>query len=183
MGIVERLRKSMRASDICNEAADEIERLRTELDLCKPHPNCDQGCMLSCQQEANYAKKLEKELAELREKLNYATAVIEQRNGEITNFLAALQHEKDAAEAYKAEADALRKDAERYRWLRIKGLQRAWVSLGTDCDGDNFADFKCEFRVPEPPNLPYEDDEGLEWADKDFDASIDAAIQSSEVKK
>ena len=74
------------------------------------------------------------------------------------------------------QRDELLADAERYRWLRIHGLQRAWVSLGTDCDGENFADFKCEFKVPEPPNLPYEDDEGLEWADKDFDAAIDAAI-------
>lgn len=31
-------------------------------------------------------------------------------------------------------------------------------------------------------NLPYEDDEGLEWADKDFDAAIDAAISTSKVK-
>lgn len=78
------------------------------------------------------------------------------------------------------ENEGLRKDAERYRWLRTSGLQRAWVYLGTDCDGDNFAEFKCEFRVPEPPNLPYEDDEGLEWADKDFDAAIDAALATKE---
>lgn len=67
--------------------------------------------------------------------------------------------------------------AERYRWLRTHGLQRAWVSLGTDFEGDNFASFRCEFNLPEPPNLPYEDDEGLPWADKDFDAAIDAAIK------
>ena len=73
-------------------------------------------------------------------------------------------------------ADVAR-DAERYRWLRTHGLQRAWVSLGTDFEGDNFASFRCEFNLPEPPNLPYEDDEGLQWADKDFDAAIDAAIE------
>lgn len=67
-------------------------------------------------------------------------------------------------------------DAARYRWLRTHGLQRAWVSLGTDFEGDNFASFRCEFNLPEPPNLPYEDDEGLQWADKDFDAAIDAAL-------
>ena len=76
------------------------------------------------------------------------------------------------------QRDELLSDAQRYRWLRIHGLQRAWVSLGTDCDGENFAEFKCEFKVPEPPNLPYEDEEGFEWADKDFDAAIDAAIAS-----
>ncbi len=64
-----------------------IERLRAELALCKPHPDCDQGCMLSCKMEADYAKNLEAECHALR---------------------AALQHEKDVAEAYKAEADALR---------------------------------------------------------------------------
>ena len=72
-------------------------------------------------------------------------------------------------------ADVAR-DAERYRWLRTHGLQRAWVSLGTDFEGDNFASFRCEFNLSEPPNLPYEDDEGLPWADKDFDAAIDAAM-------
>ena len=76
----------------------------------------------------------------------------------------------------EAPADVAR-DAERYRWLRTHGLQRAWVSLGTDFEGDNFASFRCEFNLPEPPNLPYEDDEGLPWADKDFDAAIDAAIE------
>lgn len=55
------------------------------------------------------------------------------------------------------------RDAERYRWLRTHGLQRAWVSLGTDFEGDNFASFRCEFNLPEPPNLPYEDDEGYPW--------------------
>ncbi len=84
--------------------------------------------------------------------------------------------------AVERQRDDLKAEAHRYQWLRIHGLQRAWVSLGTDCDGQNFADFKCEFKVPEPPNLPYEDDEGLEWADKDFDAAIDAAISTSKVK-
>ncbi len=78
-----------------------------------------------------------------------------------------------------AEQEKVNQDAERYRWLRIHGLQRAWVSLGRDCDGKNFAEFKCEFKVPAPPNLPYEDDEGLEWADKYFDAAIDAAIAAA----
>ena len=76
---------------LCNE----IERLRAELALCKPHPDCDRSCMLSCQQEADYAEKLEKELAALR--------------NEIERLQAALQHEKDVAETYKAEAEALRK--------------------------------------------------------------------------
>ena len=84
--------------------------------------------------------------------------------------------------AMTAERDDLKAEAHRYQWLRIHGLQRAWVSLGTDCDGKNFAYFKCEFKVPEPPNLPYEDEEGLEWADKDFDAAIDAAISTSKAK-
>jgi hypothetical protein len=38
---------------------------------------------------------------------------------EIMRLRAAVQHEKDVDEAYKAEADALRKDADRYRWLRV----------------------------------------------------------------
>jgi len=81
-----------------------------------------------------------------------------------------------AAQQPEPPADVAR-DAARYRWLRTHGLQRAWVSLGTDFEGDNFASFRCEFNLPEPPNLPYEDDEGLQWADKDFDAAIDAAIE------
>lgn len=86
----------------------------------------------------------------------------------------------DRIEQIEAERDELKADAMRYRWLKIHGLQRAWISLGTDCDGENFVDFKCEFKVPEPLNLPYEDDEGLEWADKDFDSAIDAAIAKGE---
>ena len=54
--------------------------------------------------------------------------------------------------AVERQRDDLKAEAHRYQWLRIHGLQRAWVSLGTDCDGQNFADFKCEFKVPEPPN-------------------------------
>lgn len=77
----------------------------------------------------------------------------------------------------RLDLEAAERDAKRYRWLLRNGLQRAWVSLGADCRGDNFAEFKCEFRVPEPPNLPYEDDEGLQWADDDFNAAIDAAMQ------
>ena len=92
-----------------------------------------------------------------------------------------LSHEAaDRIEQLEAERDELKADAMRYRWLKIHGLQRAWISLGTDCDGENFVDFKCEFKVPEPLNLPYEDDEGLEWADKDFDSAIDAAIAKGE---
>ena len=78
----------------------------------------------------------------------------------------------------QAEREEINQDAERYRWLRTHALQRAWVSLGTDCDGENFVDLRCEFKVPEPPNLPYEDDEGLEWSDKDFDSAIDTAIRA-----
>ena len=37
---------------------------------------------------------------------------------EIDRLQAAVQHEADVAEAYKADADALRNDAERYRLLR-----------------------------------------------------------------
>ena len=37
---------------------------------------------------------------------------------EIDRLQAAMQHEKDVAEAYKAEAEAMRKDADRYRILR-----------------------------------------------------------------
>lgn len=78
----------------------------------------------------------------------------------------------------QAEQEEINQDAERYRWLRTHALQRAWVSLGTDCDGENFVYLRCEFKVPEPPNLPYEDDEGLEWSDKDFDSAIDTAIRA-----
>ena len=78
----------------------------------------------------------------------------------------------------QAEREEINQDAERYRWLRTHALQRAWVSLGTDFDGENFVDLRCEFKVPEPPNLPYEDDEGLEWSDKDFDSAIDTAIRA-----
>lgn len=99
----------------------------------------------------------------------------ETRHGEVLREALRIMAERDKAEKQR---DELLSDAQRYRWLRIHGLQRAWVSLGTDCDGENYAQFKCEFKVPEPTNLPYEDDEGLEWADKDFDVAIDAAIAS-----
>jgi hypothetical protein len=66
------------------------------------------------------------DLAEIKSRINPAYA---DRRGsesherkmlcdEIERLRAALRHEKDVAEAYKAEADALRKDAERYRLLR-----------------------------------------------------------------
>lgn len=78
-----------------------------------------------------------------------------------------------------ADREQCERDAARYKWLRTHGLQRAWVSLSTDCCGENFAKFKCEFDVPEPPNLPYEDDECLQWTDADFDAAIDAAMKEN----
>lgn len=80
--------------------------------------------------------------------------------------------------AFEDGRQADKADAERYRWLRTHGLQRAFVSLGTDCDGDNFVNLRCEFKVTEPLDLPYEDDEGFEWEDKDFDAAIDEAIRA-----
>lgn len=58
--------------------------------------------------ESHERKQLCDEIERLREKLNYANAVIEQRNGEITSLRAALQHEADVAESYKAEADEVR---------------------------------------------------------------------------
>jgi predicted RNase H-like nuclease (RuvC/YqgF family) len=77
--------------------------------------------MLSCQQEANYAEKLEKELAALRNEIDRLTACLKKANSQTEHFerewylrgdeverlQAALQHEKDVAEAYKAEADEI----------------------------------------------------------------------------
>lgn len=122
------------------------------------------------------------EIESLRQKLVTITNKLENASATADAFQNVIQQADEDIGILRRQRDELLTDAERYRWLRIHGLQRAWVSLGTDCDGENFADFKCEFKVPEPPNLPYEDDEGLEWADKDFDAAIDAAISTSKVK-
>lgn len=67
----------------------------------------------------------------------------------------------------------LQKDAERYQWLRDHGFRFANVDLGTDCNGDNFVELKITFRIPELPNLPYEDEE---WTGTEIDLAIDAAI-------
>ena len=67
---------------------------------------------------------------------------------------------------------------------RTHPLQRLGARLTELLDEDQWAE--CEALLLEagivPANLPYEDDEGLEWADKDFDAAIDAAISTSKVK-
>ncbi len=72
-----------------------------------------------------------------------------------------------------AQDEAVRRDAERYRWLRDRGFAHADVSLGTDCDGDNFVGYRITFNLPEPTHNKFEDDE---WEADDIDAAIDAAI-------
>lgn len=69
--------------------------------------------------------------------------------------------------------EAVRRDAERYRWLRDHGFQHAVVYLGTDFDGDNFVSYRIDFHLPEPAHMKFEDDE---WDTADVDAAIDAAI-------
>jgi len=113
-----------------------------------------------------------REIKHLRNRLENERATVEA-------FQKVIQQADEDIGVLRRQRDELQADAQRYRWLRIHGLQRAWVSLGTDCDGQNFVSLRCEFKVPEPPNLPYEDDEALEWADKDFDAAIDAAIAAA----
>ncbi|RMI00494.1 hypothetical protein [Stutzerimonas nitrititolerans] len=89
-----------------------------------------------------------------------------------------LASDHDAAiEALLAERDALKKDAERYRWLRDRGFSHADVSLGTDCDGDNFVGYRITFNLPEPAHNKFEDDE---WEADDIDAAIDAALQGEQ---
>lgn len=73
--------------------------------------------------------------------------------------------------------DALRQDAERYRWLRDHGFQHAVVCLGTDLDGDNFVSYRIDFNLPEPAHMKFEDDE---WGTADVDAAIDAAMRKEE---
>ena len=65
------------------------------------------------------------DLAEIKSRINptyadlHGTASNERKQlcNEIERLQAVAQHEKDVAEAYKAEADALRKDAERLDFL------------------------------------------------------------------
>ncbi len=64
--------------------------------------------------------------------------------------------------------------ANRYFYLRDEGLMRASnVDLGTDCHKGNCVYFRPTFCIPEPVDLPYEDEE---WSIADLDAAIDAAI-------
>lgn len=74
------------------------------------------------------------------------------------------------------EIEQLRVDAERYRWLRDKGFKFANVDIGTDCDGENFVEFKSSFRLLDMPDCPYEDGD---WTTAQIDASIDAAIKNT----
>ena len=73
----------------------------------------------------------------------------------------------------EAAVEAMRRDAERYRWLRDSGFKFADVDLGADSDGDNFVGYRIKFHVPEPAHSKFEDDE---WGPSDIDAAIDAAL-------
>ena len=84
-----------RAEEFCNE----IARLRAELALCKPQPECDLDLM-------NIIGHI---IMASNARRSAQIAIGELDDGEITRLQAAVQHERDAAEAYKAEADNLRK--------------------------------------------------------------------------
>lgn len=71
-----------------------------------------------------------------------------------------------------AENEALRADADRYRWLRDEGFAFADVDLGIDQDGDSLVSYRIRFHLPEPANSKFDDDE---WTGHDIDAAIDAA--------
>lgn len=87
------------------------------------------------------------------------------------------KHRQSEVQQLPAEVEALRKDAERYRWLRNHGFEHATVDLGTDCGGDNFVAYRITLRLPEPAHSRYEDDE---WEAADIDAAIDAAIKATQ---
>lgn len=53
--------------DACIALADEVRRLRGDLDLLKPDRRCDAGRLLSCKIEADYIKTVEAERDALRE--------------------------------------------------------------------------------------------------------------------
>lgn len=97
------------------EAADEIARLRAEIDNIK---------------QVEFPRRVEKVADGWRNKSDRAEA-------EIARLRAQAQHEADCAEAYKAEADRLRDenaklraDAERYRWLRDSAEAWDWEMIG-----------------------------------------------------
>lgn len=85
--------------------------------------------------------------------------------------------EMEKGNQLRAEVEGLRKDAERYRWLRDEGFAHADVSLGTDCDGENFVSYRISFHLPETAHGKFEDDD---WSSADVDAAIDAALAAKE---
>ena len=92
------------------EAADTIERLRSELELIKSDL-CNTQVAFNDWKVAHSTIHLEAENERLKQSLS--------------DTVAALQASEKSNEILKAERDALREDAERYRWLR--GQLLFWV--------------------------------------------------------
>jgi hypothetical protein len=76
-------------------------------------------CRLKCNSHGEDGKWAYDEIVSLRKARDQLIEQFKTVLDENKTLKSALQHEVDVAEAYKAEADSLRKDAERYRWLRV----------------------------------------------------------------
>lgn len=58
------------ASEIeINSLKERVVELEADLELLKPHPKCDMGCMLSCNTEGNAIRELQADNKRLREEL------------------------------------------------------------------------------------------------------------------
>lgn len=144
----------------------------------KPDPLCQQAAAelrrLSAENEALQRKLQEQALQALTNSTENAELLAERDRfaSESAQHFVRAREWAERAGQMEAERDALRADAERYRWLREHGFAFADVSLGTDYEGQDYVTYRVGFHLPEPAHNKYDDDE---WSAEDIDAAIDAA--------
>ena len=95
-------------------------------------------CRLKCNSHGEDGKWAYDEIVSLRKARDQLIEQFKTVLDENKTLKSALQHEADVAEAYKAEADSLRKDAERYRWLVDNDSEIGICHLGDEYSGAHY---------------------------------------------
>lgn len=62
-----------------NSLKERVKELEADLELLKPHPKCDMGCMLVCNMEGNAIRELQADNNQLREELEKTLTSLEER--------------------------------------------------------------------------------------------------------
>lgn len=64
----------------CNALKERVAELEADLELLKPHPKCDMGCMLSCNTEGNAIRELQADNNQLRKELENTLTSLQEIN-------------------------------------------------------------------------------------------------------